>query len=318
MFDLNDLYYFVQVVECQGFAAASRKLGIPKSRLSRRIAGLEERLGVRLIQRSTRQFAVTDSGRDYHAHCLAMIVEAEAAEDFILRSQAEPQGRVTISCPPMLACMGGNQAVASFMAAHPKVHVHIESSNRRVDLLAEHVDIALRVRFPPLEDEGLVVKHLGRSLQALVAHPDLALLIPPGAGLEALSNLPSVSQPTSTVDYRWRLRSSAHADAHHYQEVRYAPRLISTDLNVLREAALQGVGVAQLPEIMVREDVRQGRLVTLFAEHPPECGIVHAVFASRRGLLPAVRGLLDAFEVSFKVWQTDCPADGTMSRIFPG
>lgn len=161
MFDLNDLFYFVQVVECLGFAPASRKLGIPKSKLSRRIAGLEERLGVRLIHRSTRTFAVTESGRDYYAHCVAMLVEAEAAEEAILRSKSEPQGRVVISCPPALAAMGFNETIARFAAEHPKVQIQVESTNRRVDPLTENIDIALRVRFPPLEDDGLVVKKLG-------------------------------------------------------------------------------------------------------------------------------------------------------------
>lgn len=196
MFDLNDLFYFVQVVECRGFAPASRKLGIPKSKLSRRIAGLEERLGVSLIHRSTRKFAVTESGRDYYGHCVAMLVEADAAEEAIQRSKSEPQGKVVISCPPAMAAMGINEAIAGFMAAHPKVQVHIESTNRRVDPLSENIDIALRVRFPPLEDDGLVVKTLGHSAQRLVAHPDLAALLPANASFEALARLPSLDVPS--------------------------------------------------------------------------------------------------------------------------
>lgn len=317
MFDLNDLYYFVQVVDCQGFAAASRKLGIPKSRLSRRIAGLEERLGVRLIQRSTRQFAVTESGRSYHAHCLAMLVEADAAEESILRSRAEPQGKVTISCPPMLGTIGVNQAIARFMALHPKVEVHVESTNRRVDLLAEQVDIALRVRFPPLEDDGLVVKMLGHSGQTLVAHPDIAALLPAGAGIEALSALPSVSQDAASHEYCWRLQTGAQR----YSDVRHSPRLVSSDLNILRDAALQGVGVAQLPEVLIEQDLKLGRLVELFPQHPPASGIVHAVFVSRRGLLPAVRELLDVFGEVFQSVGPQCTggnrsADGTKRRVW--
>lgn len=102
MHDLNDLYYFVQVVEHQGFAPAGRALSMPKSKLSRRIAQLEERLGVRLIQRSTRRFAVTEIGQDYYRHCLAMLVEANAAQEAIDRVSAQPQGSVRISCPTAL------------------------------------------------------------------------------------------------------------------------------------------------------------------------------------------------------------------------
>ena len=99
MQDLNDLFYFVQVVDHQGFAAAGRALGIPKSKLSRRIAALESRLGVRLLQRSTRRFAVTELGAMYHARCKAMLVEAQAAQEIIDSTRSEPCGTVHIACP---------------------------------------------------------------------------------------------------------------------------------------------------------------------------------------------------------------------------
>lgn len=237
MFDLNDLFYFVQVVECLGFAPASRKLGIPKSKLSRRIAGLEERLGVRLIHRSTRTFAVTESGRDYYAHCVAMLVEAEAAEEAILRSKSEPQGRVVISCPPALAAMGFNETIARFAAEHPKVQIQVESTNRRVDPLTENIDIALRVRFPPLEDDGLVVKKLGHSAQRLVARADLAARLSATPSLDALSTLPSLDMPSSNHEHRWLLETQPGQ----YAEIRHTPRLISSDLDMMLQAALQGV-----------------------------------------------------------------------------
>src|SRR5690242_11998550 len=99
MQDLNDLRFFVEVVEQKGFAAAARKLRIPRSRLSRRIGGLEQRLGVVLIQRSTRHFRITEIGQDYYRHCVAMMIEAQAAQDVVERRRAEPQGAVRISCP---------------------------------------------------------------------------------------------------------------------------------------------------------------------------------------------------------------------------
>ena len=111
MQDLNDLYYFVQVVDHAGFAAAARALGMPRSRLSRRIALLEERLGVRLIQRSTRRFSVTEIGQDYYRHCVAMLVEAKAADELIERSRTRPQGIVRVN-------KEAHQAIASYMAAH--------------------------------------------------------------------------------------------------------------------------------------------------------------------------------------------------------
>ena len=142
MQDLNDLYFFVQVVDHGGFAPAARGLGLPRSRLSRRIILLEERLGVRLIQRSTRRFSVTEIGQEYYRHCVAMLVEADAAQEVIERSRSEPQGIVRVSCPPALLCFQVGGMVAKFMAANPRVVVHLESTSRRVDVIAEGFDLA--------------------------------------------------------------------------------------------------------------------------------------------------------------------------------
>ncbi len=131
MQDLNDLYYFVKVVEHQGFAPAGRALNMPKSKLSRRVALLEERLGVRLLQRSTRRFAVTEIGQEYHRHCQAMLVEAHAAQEVIDRMSAEPQGTVRMSCPTALLDYQLGDVLARFMAACPRVQVQLESTNRR-------------------------------------------------------------------------------------------------------------------------------------------------------------------------------------------
>ncbi len=140
MQDLNDLRFFVDVIKQGGFAAAARKLGVPRSKLSRRIMQLEERLGVRLIQRSTRQFAVTDIGREYYRHCLAMTVEADAAQEVIDRTRSEPQGIVRISCPSSVIYFQLGEMIARFMAKHPKVEVLLESTNRRVDVIREGLD----------------------------------------------------------------------------------------------------------------------------------------------------------------------------------
>ncbi len=171
--DLNDLYYFAQVVDHQGFAPAGRVLGIPKSKLSRRVAMLEERLGVRLIQRSTRRFSVTELGQTYYAHCKAMLVEAEAAESAIEQTRAEPSGLVRMSCPVALLHARVGDMIADFMAANPKVIVHLEATNRRVDVVAEGIDLAVRVRVPPLEDSDLVMRVLAERAWCFVASPAL-------------------------------------------------------------------------------------------------------------------------------------------------
>ncbi|ART48572.1 LysR family transcriptional regulator [Acidovorax carolinensis] len=297
MQDLNDLYFFVQVVEHQGFAPAGRALGMPKSTLSRRIAQLEERLGVRLIQRSTRRFAVTEIGQDYYRHCVAMLVEANAAQDVIERHSAEPQGTVRLACPTALLDYQLGELLARFMVVRPKVQVHLESTNRRVDVIGEGFDIAIRVRFPPLEDTDLVMRVLGESTQCLVASPDLLQ----AHGLSApllpadLSSLPSLDEGPPHREHMWSLRGPGGAMA----TVSHHPRLISDDRLALRMAALHGVGVLQLPTMMVRKYLERGLLVDLLPDWQPRPGVVHAVFPSRRGLLPAVRELIDYLAAEF-------------------
>jgi len=173
MQDLNDLYYYVQVVDHGGFAPAGRALGMPKSKLSRRIALLEERLGVRLIQRSTRRFAVTEIGQTYYEHCKAMLVEAEAAQDAIEATRAGPCGTVRMTCPVALLHANVGAMLADFMANCPRVTVHLEATNRRVDPVGEAIDIAIRVRPPPLEDSDLVLRVLADRSQCLLASPAL-------------------------------------------------------------------------------------------------------------------------------------------------
>lgn len=294
MYDFNDLYFFVQVVDHEGFSAASRKLGIAKSKLSRRIGQLEERLGVRLIQRSTRKFTVTDIGQDYYRHCVAMLVEADAAEQVVAHSRSEPQGIVRISCPPALGAMGVSDTIAKFMVLHPKVQVQIDSTNRRVDVLGEGYDIALRVRFPPLEDANLVMRVFGQSHQILVARPSLI----EGMTLEYPSDLvglPSMDLGPPNREHRWVFIGPNETEI----QVIHTPRFVTSDLDALRRAAIQGVGVVQMPEIMVRHALNDGQLVEVLPQYPPPSGLIHAVFPSRRGLLPSVRGLIDQLAEDF-------------------
>lgn len=288
MQDLNDLYFFVQVVDHGGFAAAARALGMPRSRLSRRIALLEERLNVRLIQRSTRRFSVTEIGQDYYRHCVAMLVEADAAQNVIERSRSKPQGIVRVSCPPPLLYFQVGEMIARFMAECPDVEVHLESTPRRVDVISEGIDVALRVRFPPLEESELVMRVLADSAQRLVASPALlkGLSRPVPADV---AGLPSIGWGPAHQRHEWCLEGPDGATA----LIPHKPRLITEDMVALRFAALQGIGIAQFPTMVIRSDLKNGTLVDVLPEWAPRAGIVHAVFSSRRGLLPSVRALLD-------------------------
>jgi DNA-binding transcriptional LysR family regulator len=289
MQDLNDLRFFAEVVEQNGFAAAARKLGLPRSRVSRRVGLLEDRLGVRLIHRSTRRFAVTEIGREYYRHCVAMMAEAEAAQETIDRLRSEPQGAVRVSCPSSLISFQVGEMIARFMERYPKVEVWLESTNRRVDVIREGFDIAIRVRFPPLEDSDLVVRKLAVSPQRLVASPSVIGSFSRPLVPADLSALPSLAWDPTMLAHEWRLDGPDGATA----AIHHRPRFVTEDMVALHLAALRGVGICLLPTFIVQGDLDAGRLIDLLPEWRPKAGVIHALFPSRRGLLPSVRALLD-------------------------
>ncbi|NER61818.1 LysR family transcriptional regulator [Pseudomonas sp. MAFF212428] len=297
MEDLNSLYFFTQVVEHGGFAPAGRALNMPKSKLSRRIADLEDRLGVRLLHRTSRHCSLTEIGQEYYRRCTAMRVEAEGAAEVIERNRSEPRGLVRISCPTTLLNSLVAPMLTRYMAKYPLVELFIESTNRRVDLLHEGFDMALRVRFPPLENTDMVMKVLSNSTQCLVGHPSFLEQLPAGFEPSLLGTLPSVHWGGAQRDYQWSLFQGE--DMSRSLVIAHTPRMVTDDLFALRQFVLAGVGIAHLPRVAVRDDLASGRLVELLPEWHPRCGIVHAIFPSRRGLLPSVRSLIDHLAEEF-------------------
>ncbi|UTH73887.1 LysR substrate-binding domain-containing protein [Chromobacterium sp. IIBBL 290-4] len=290
MQDLNDLLYFAKVVEHGGFMAAGRILGIPKSRLSRRVAELEAKLGVRLLQRTTRRLALTEIGSQYYQHCQAMLAEAEAAHETILQSSAEPRGLIRVSCPELLSKTMLGDVLPRFLNRYPMVRVALDSTNRRVDLIEEGVDVAIRVRNVIEDSASLVVRRLGRSRMILVASPAFLQIHGEPMSPEKLAGLPALTMSRPDGRGQWVLLDNVgqvytiHVDA---------PRLMTDDMIVLRQAAIDGVGIAALPANVCHQALQDGRLRRILPQYGFPWGILHAAFPSRRGLSPAVRAFLD-------------------------
>ncbi len=289
MQDLNDMLLFAEVVERGGFAAAGRALNLPKSRLSRRVAGLEAQLGVRLLQRTTRKLSLTDVGETYLRHCQALRESAQAAADAVASAQTEPRGTIRVTCPVTLAQTVLGAVMPIYLARHPHVRVEMEVNNRVVDLVKDGVDVALRVRLTLEESGSLVVKRLDDAHSVLVASPaQLARQGTPGT-LEEASRLDSVAMSATDGVARMRLTSPQGREA----VLEYRPRYIADDLLTLKMAVLGGSGMCWLPDYMCEAELRDGRLVRLLPDWTTPIGVVHAVFPSRRGLSPAVRSFLD-------------------------
>ncbi|PLR31498.1 LysR family transcriptional regulator [Chimaeribacter californicus] len=290
--DLNDYRYFAEVVAHGGFAAAGRALHEPKSKLSRRIANLEARLGVRLIERTSRRFRVTEVGQSFYLRCRAMLLEAEQAEAVVAETQAEPHGLVRFSCPTGMVEVV-SPLITAFLHRYPKVRLQLIAIDRAVDLIEERIDVALRIRIALTSDAELIMRSLGESRRILVAGRQWATQR--GQAITALADLPTLATQDEPGDVVWELESMA-GDTH---TVRHVPRMTCSDFAAVRAAAIQGLGVAFLPDHSCREALAQGELIRLWPEWHSQAGRVHLVFTTRRGLPPAVRAFIDCLAGGF-------------------
>jgi DNA-binding transcriptional LysR family regulator len=289
MQDLNDLLYFAEVVDRGGFSAAARALGVPKSRLSRRVAELEARLGIRLLQRTTRKLSLTAVGEQYHRHCVAMRDSAQAADEAVAQARTEPRGSIRVACPVTLAQTTLGRILPRFLERYPQIAVDMRVTNRVIDLVEEGFDVALRVR-TTLDDSGsLVIKSFGHSRTLLVASP--ALLARQGQPIDVtdLARLDTVNMSGTDGRATWHLVGPDGAT----HVLQHRPRYVADDLLALNFAVLHGIGMSVLPDYMCRDDLRDGNLVHVLPGWQHRPGIFHAVFPSRRGLVPAVRLFLD-------------------------
>ncbi|WP_233842992.1 LysR substrate-binding domain-containing protein [Dyella sp. 2HG41-7] len=289
MQDLNDLYFFASVVEHGGFSSAGRALGVPKSRLSKRIAQLEDRLGVRLLQRTTRRFVVTEVGERFYGHCRAVLEEARAAQEAVDELRAEPRGIVRVSCPVSIVQTVLAYILPEFMAMYPKLQVRVLSNNRRVDLISEGFDLAIRVRAKLDTDANMIVRSFGQSRVLPVASPSLLDTYGRPKHPEDLARLPALSMQEHEGAQIWELIDAKGERV----SVEVQAQLITGDFAMLLQAARRGIGVTLLPEFVCAPAIDSGELEVVLPEWSAPEGMMHFVYPSRRGMLPGVRALVD-------------------------
>jgi DNA-binding transcriptional LysR family regulator len=286
--DLNDLMYFAKVVETGGFAAAGRALGIPKSRLSRRVAALETSLDVRLLQRTTRKLSLTEIGARYVEHCKAVLEAAQLAHETVTHARATPSGLLRLSAPVALVDRYLAPLLPRFALQYPDVRLDVVAINRKVDLVAEGVDVALRVRFASEFDPNLVTRRLFEGVSWPVATP---AFLRGGRAIAVPSDLSAHALLGFADDDRllhWDFMRGTETAA-----IVATPHMASNSFVVLREAALAGLGIAFIPVSFCGDDVRAGTLVRVLPDWDLPNYIAHLVYPTRKGLSPAVRALVD-------------------------
>jgi DNA-binding transcriptional LysR family regulator len=282
--DLNEIVVFSWVVQSGSFSGAARELGLPKSTVSRKIAALEERLGARLLQRTTRKLSLTDVGRAFFDHARRVVEEAEQAEQAVSRLQEAPRGLLRVTTPINFGQLG--PMAASFLARYPEVELEIVCTDRVVDLVQDSFDLAIRAG--QLADSTLVARSLGVLRSYAVASP--AFLERRGRPAEPseLTRYPCCVFGANPTPNTWRLHSGSKTVA-----IEVRPRLTVNDFDFLHDAALAGLGIALLPEFRCFDDLRAKRLERVLHDWCSPDVPVHAVYPTRRHLSPKVKALLD-------------------------
>jgi DNA-binding transcriptional LysR family regulator len=287
MQDLNDLALYAAVVRHKGFTAAASALSVPKSKISKRIAALEEQLGVRLIERSTRKLSITDIGQSFYERCEAVLSGVEAAEAVVAVAKAEPAGTVRLSMPPGFAPMIAD-VLPGFMKRYPQVKLSILTTGRAIDLIEERIDVALRVRDGQDMDQSLIVRRFGGTRRFLAASPRFLERHGP-IDFDRIAHIPTLSMQENNPRAIWTL---LHANGE-VRDISHSPVLSCSDFTVLERATIEGIGLGLLPDLIVERGFRAGVLSPVLPDWSSAESTVHAVFTSRHGMLPAVRALID-------------------------
>lgn len=286
---LDDYYYFYLVVKHGGFSAASEASLITKSKLSRRILALEERHQISLIQRSTRHFKVTPLGQEFYEECAKIVAQMQYADDVLLKQRSEPEGLIKISCPNMMMQFQIRHLLNAFLKQYPKVQVELELTSRRVDLIHDDIDLAIRTNFHATENSNLIVRDVIKTQHCLVASPNLLQ----GHSIQNFADLqhfPSIVLGTQQQHYSWYMQ---HINGQESFVVPLEPRIKSNDLAGVYYATLDALGIADLPYLTVEQDIIAGRLVHLLPEWCSNLGTVQLVYASRKGQRLSMRLLIE-------------------------
>jgi len=291
--DLNDIAVFVRVAQFESFSRAARALGMPVSTVSRKVAALEERLGVTLLQRTTRKLSLTAQGRAYFDQCNEPLSHLYDAERVITQTQKRPEGLLRVSGPVMLEQDPFYAFVSSFLKKYPGIQVDLYFTNLFLDLIAENVDVA--IRFGDLQDSSLVAQRVGRSVRHLVASPEYARHHPLPARPEDLSEHPCVLINARNNETEWHLVSGRKS-----ARVNVTGSVAARDFHVVNAFATRGHGIALLPSAYSDVQIARGKLVRVLPEWSSPETFVHAVYPTRRFMPSKLKAFLD----ELKAWES--------------
>jgi DNA-binding transcriptional LysR family regulator len=300
---LDDLEAFVAVVEAGSITHAAERLGIAKSAVSRRLAALEERLGVELIRRTTRRLNLTDTGQGFYEQCSRILADLEEAESAAAQSHGELRGRLRVALPLSFGLKHMAQPISEFARRHPNVTFDLDLNDRRIDLIEEGADIALRIG--RLDDSSLIARRLFDARTVLVASADyLERHGRPSAPADlaahrclVYSNLPDPG--------RWRCRDADDSTI----DILVTPAMTASSGDLLCHMAADGHGIAMQPTFIAGPLVASGKLVPLLTHYRWPVTPAYAVYPPTRHLSYRVRAFIDFLAETFAgtpPWDRDC------------
>ncbi|HEV7578622.1 MAG TPA: LysR family transcriptional regulator [Caldimonas sp.] len=286
MLDLNDVALFVQVVRAGSFAAAARRLGMPANSASRRIQQLEQQVGLRLLQRSTRKLTLTDAGATFYARCADQVEAlAEAAQELGEGSQVA-SGRVRVAAPADFFNIFRMALIAEFLDAHPKVRLDFVLSDERADMIEQGIDVAIRAG--KVLEPTWVARRIGTGRITMVASPAYVAARGTPDSVAALASHDCVTLPSTSGRTVWRLDGPDGAS-----ETQVAGRFSANTAQALLEAVLAGLGIGLLPAVMTSPHVRAGELLEVLPEQSVDGIEAYLVYLSRRQLPRAVSAFIE-------------------------
>lgn len=277
--NISDLLVFTHTINGGSLSAAGRELGLSLAVTSKRLQRLEQQLGVRLLNRSTRHLSLTDEGNDYYHYCVRILAELEEGEEQVTRSSKEPTGTLKVSVPAAFGRLHIAPLVPQYLSRYPRVKLSLNLSDSMVDIVNAGYDVAVRIG--ELKDSSLIARTLGRDRRVVVATPSyLQQHGTPQTPQELAQHNALLFSNTVHLD-QWQFIDKNN----HSEIVKVSGNLETNNCDALREAIYADLGIALRPLWDVWQDLREGKLVRLLPAYTPPSYTIHAVYPSRR-LLP--------------------------------
>ena len=291
---LTRMRAFIDVVEAEGFSAAARKIGRSKALLSKYVRELEDELGARLLNRTTRQFSLTEAGHTYYHRAIEIIREIDALQDAVSETSSDARGRIKLSAPRTFADAVIGQSLIDFCLAHPEIVLDVRLDDRFVDLVEEGFDLAIRIT--RLQDSSLIAKRLSPFHSVLCGAPALIARVGKPERPEDLTDKPCIIDTNARSRNNWHFRntdgSMMTVNVHGPIEV-YSPVATKT-------AAIAGLGFCTLPAFIAEEEIERGTLIPCLEDFIVKDGGIYAVYPHRRYLPAKIRALVDFLAQWFK------------------